>query len=66
MLQRLALCRAFLHEPDLLLLDEAFAGLDEQGAEVLFGELARPRTVVVASHEPARLERLATAKVALA
>jgi heme exporter protein A len=66
MLQRLALCRAFLHEPALLLLDEPFAGLDEQGRDVLLGELAGPRTVVVASHEPARLESLATARLALA
>ena len=66
MLQRLALCRAFLHEPALLLLDEPFAGLDEQGADVLLGELAGPLTVVVASHEPARLESLATAQLALA
>jgi ABC-type multidrug transport system ATPase subunit len=66
MLQRLALCRAFLHEPALLLLDEPFAGLDEHGADVLLGELARPRTIIVASHEPARLESLATTRLALA
>jgi len=69
MLQRLALCRALLHEPDLLLLDEPFNALDEQGAELLDRELAelRPRgTFVVATHDPARLERLASARLAFA
>ncbi len=66
MLQRLALCRAFLHEPTLLLLDEPFAALDQQGAEQLQGELAGRRTVVAATHDPARLARLATSRLALA
>ena len=69
MLQRLALCRALLHEPDLLLLDEPYNALDEQGAALLDSELAdlRPRgTFVVATHDPARLERLATARLAFA
>ena len=69
MLQRLALCRALLHEPDLLLLDEPFNALDEQGAELLDRELAelRPRgTFVVATHDPGRLEPLASARLAFA
>ena len=68
MVQRLALCRTFLHEPDLLLLDEPFAGLDEAGAALLESELetlARERTLVVATHEPGRVDRLATARLAL-
>jgi heme exporter protein A len=68
-LQRLALCRALLHEPDLLLLDEPFNALDEQGAELLDRELAelRPRgTFVVATHDPGRLEPLASARLAFA
>ena len=67
MLQRLALCRAFLHEPELYLLDEPFTGLDDAGAELLDRELAERRgrgTFLVATHEPARLERLATARLA--
>jgi ABC-type multidrug transport system ATPase subunit len=69
MLQRLALCRTFLHEPDLLLLDEPYAALDESGVALLDAELdglAGERTLVVATHDPARVERLATARLALA
>jgi heme ABC exporter ATP-binding subunit CcmA len=68
MQQRLALCRALLHEPELLLLDEPFAGLDRQGAELLdaqLAELAEGRTIAVASHEPERLDGLATVRLAL-
>jgi heme exporter protein A len=66
MLQRLALCRTFLHDPALLLLDEPFAALDDEGADLLQDELAGGRTVVVAAHDPARLAALATARLALA
>jgi heme exporter protein A len=69
MTQRLALCRAFLHEPDLLVLDEPYAGLDDQGSAVLDRELhglAGERTLVVATHDPARLAPLATGRLALA
>ena len=69
MLQRLSLCRVLLHEPDLLLLDEPFNALDDSGIELLERELAelRPtRTFLVATHEPARLEPLASVRLALA
>ena len=68
MQQRLGLCRALLHEPDLVLLDEPFNALDAQGAELLERELAalRGRTVLVATHDPARVEQLATARLAIA
>ena len=69
MLQRLALCRAFLHEPELYLLDEPFTGLDDAGAELLDRELAERRergTFLVATHDPGRLERLATVRLAFA
>ena len=68
MLQRLALCRAFLHEPDLYLLDEPFTALDAEGAEVLDRELAERRergTFLVATHALARFDSLATAQMAL-
>ena len=68
MLQRLALCRTLLHEPELLLLDEPFSALDADGAELLQAELADPagRTFVVASHQPERIAPHATQRLALA
>jgi ABC-type multidrug transport system ATPase subunit len=69
MLQRLAVCRALLHEPELLILDEPFNALDVKGAELLAAQLEelRPRrTFLVATHDPARLDGLASARLALA
>jgi ABC-type multidrug transport system ATPase subunit len=68
MTQRLALCRALLHEPELLVLDEPHSALDLQGAALLDQELESlvPRsTLVVATHEPERLTALATGRLAL-
>lgn len=69
MAQRLALCRTLLHDPDLLVLDEPYSALDDAGAALLDAELeqlAGVRTLIVATHDPARLDRLATTALALA
>jgi ABC-type multidrug transport system ATPase subunit len=68
MQQRLALCRALLHDPELLILDEPYTALDAQGAELLDAQLAElqgDRTFLVSTHDAARTDRFATTSVAL-
>ena len=69
MTQRLALCRVLLHDPELLVLDEPFNALDEEGAALLDRELAdlRPQaTFLVATHDPDRVAHLASDRLAFA
>lgn len=68
-LQRLALARATLHDPQLLFLDEAFTGLDAVGQERLREELraaaARGCSIVLVSHDLGEVADLATRAVVL-
>jgi heme exporter protein A len=56
MRQRLALARCLMRDPEVVLLDEPYAGLDVEARVLVDGLLAeaarRGRTVVLASHEP--------------
>jgi len=66
MVQRIAVCRAVLHQPDLLLLDEARANLDPAASDLVEPLIGRASgaTRVVTSHDPQRA--LADADVVLA
>ncbi len=67
--QRLALARALVHRPDLVLLDEPATGLDVQGVDVLRdtlrAELARGVVAVVVEHEPSILGDFAARSIQL-
>ncbi|TAK13964.1 MAG: heme ABC exporter ATP-binding protein CcmA [Anaerolineae bacterium] len=62
MQQRLAIGRATLHNPDVLLLDEPYTGLDQDASEMLDDVLKKVtregRTVVMTSHDLARAQDL--------
>jgi len=64
MQQRLAIGRAVLHDPDVVLFDEPYTGLDQDASAMLDDLLktvaAKGRTVVMTSHDLARAEDLAT------
>jgi heme exporter protein A len=64
MQQRLAIGRAVLHDPNVILFDEPYTGLDQDASAMLDDVLrtvaARGRTVVMTSHDLARTEDLAT------
>jgi heme exporter protein A len=64
MQQRLAIGRAVLHDPGVMLFDEPYTGLDQDASSMLDDVLktvaAQGRTVVMTSHDLARAEELAT------
>lgn len=69
MRQRLALERALIHEPRLLLLDEPFTGLDEAARQALRARLRSARDagaiVLLTTHDTVAIEGLTDAAVTL-
>lgn len=63
MRQKLNLCRALLHDPELLILDEPVSGLDPNGIrqvrELLVEENRRGRTILLSSHILSEIEQTA-------
>ncbi len=63
MQQRLAIGRAILHDPEVLLFDEPHTGLDQDACDMLDKLLrevaAQRRTVIITSHDLVRVEALA-------
>jgi len=64
MQQRLAIGRAVLHDPDVILFDEPHTGLDQDACAMLDGVLrrvaAQGRTIIMTSHDLARIADLAS------
>jgi heme exporter protein A len=64
MQQRLAIGRAVLHDPDVILFDEPHTGLDQEACTMLDGVLCRVaaqgRTIVMTSHDLVRVADLAS------
>ena len=64
MQQRLAIGRAVFHDPDVMLFDEPYTGLDQDASamldDVLRSVAAKGRTVVMTSHDLIHSEELAT------
>ncbi len=70
MRQRLAVARAFLHEPSVLLLDEPFTALDDRAIAVLQSLLAdgkrAGKTIIMSTHQLREALELATHCVLIA
>jgi heme exporter protein A len=65
--QRVALGRALVHQPSVLLLDEPWSGLDSASADrlenILIEERERQAIVIVVSHTPGIAERFEARRI---
>lgn len=70
MKQRLSLARASLHQPDVLLLDEPYSGLDQAAVErldeMLSAAIEQGRTIIMSTHQLARIPPAAERALVLA
>jgi heme exporter protein A len=70
MQQRLSIARALLHDPEVVLFDEPYTGLDPEAAAMLDGVLrqvaGQGRTVLLTTHDLARVLDLADRVLVLA
>lgn len=70
MAQRLSLARAMLHQPDILLLDEPYTGLDSAARDMLDGLLAAAHesgcAIIMSTHQLERLPENAQRALILA
>lgn len=70
MKQRLSIARALLHQPEILLLDEPYSGLDQAACELLDELLAQAkdagRTIILSTHQLSRAPEIAERAMVLA